>query len=333
VRLLSRRPSILFKVAHFATPGYGGDVAEDGLVIAGSDWTSRLEVLLATLSVTERESLFALRLREQHPLPLHARVLLDRHLTDWFPEFLSAGRMVPHFQPIVDLREARVVGREALMRGTLGDTELSGGDLVAAAEAHDALFSFDMRARAAALEVGLRALPLEEILFINLDPRAVLDIEASVRQTWPTVQRAGAGPGRVCLEMVAVEQVADIVLLEQVVAAHRAHGALIALDDLSGGADALRCIEIVRPDVAKLDRAITSGIEESRAKRRLVAAIVEVAKDQNCRVVAEGIERASEFEVMRDLGVDYGQGWYFGRPQKDPGPVDAALFSPGTQLV
>jgi predicted signal transduction protein with EAL and GGDEF domain len=225
VRLLSRRPSILFKVAHFATPGYGGDVAEDGLVIAGSDWTSRLEVLLATLSVTERESLFALRLREQHPLPLHARVLLDRHLTDWFPEFLSAGRMVPHFQPIVDLREARVVGREALMRGTLGDTELS------------------------------------------------------------------------------------------------------------GGADALRCIEIVRPDVAKLDRAITSGIEESRAKRRLVAAIVEVAKDQNCRVVAEGIERASEFEVMRDLGVDYGQGWYFGRPQKDPGPVDAALFSPGTQLV
>jgi len=332
VRLLSRRPSLLYKVAHLS-PEPSGDVAEEGLVLSGPGWPDRLREVLDALSVAEREALFALRLDERSPLPLLAQVFLDRERTDWFPEFLSKGRMVPHFQPIVALTDGRVIGREALMRGKLGATEVRGGELVQAAEAHDALYSFDMRARAAALDVGLALLPEGETLFINLDPRAVPDVEASVRQTWPVVEAAGAAPGRVCLELVSPELVPDPRLLERIVAVHREHGALIALDDLSGGADALRVLEIVRPDFAKLDRAITAGIEESLARRRLVAALVEYAQEQGCKVVAEGIERVSEFEVMRDLGVDYGQGYYFGHPTERPMAVDPRLFAPRTQLV
>ena len=67
--------------------------------------------------------------------------------------------MKPHFQPIVDLHDGLAYGREALMRGMLGTVELRGAELVAAAEAHDALFSFDYRARTAALEVGMPLLP------------------------------------------------------------------------------------------------------------------------------------------------------------------------------
>ena len=332
VRLLSHRPSVLYKVEHLGT-GPSADVAVDGLVLTGPGWPDRLKVVLEALSITERDGLFALRLGDTHALPLPARTYLDRERTDWFPEFLSKGRMIPHFQPIVELATGRVVGREALMRGKLGATEVRGGELVMAAEAHDALYSFDLRARAAALDVGLPLLPEGEILFVNLDPRAVLDVEASVRQTWPAVERAGAGPGRVCLELVSPERVPDRRLLEQIVTVHRSHGALIALDDLSGGADALRVLEVVRPDFAKLDRALTADIEASLARRRLVAALVEYAQEQGCKVVAEGVERVSEFEVMRDLGVDYGQGYYFGHPTERPMAVDTRLFRPRAQLV
>lgn len=332
VRLLSRRPSVLYKVEHLASEP-ARDIATAGLELSGPGWAGRLRELLDCLSLAEREGLFALRLGEAHPLPLLAQTLLDRDRTDWFPEFLSKGRMVPHFQPIVDLVDGRVVGREALMRGRLGAVELRGGELMAAAEAHDALYSFDMRARAAALEVGLPLLPEGETLFVNLDPRAILDVEASVRQTWPTVERLGVAPNRVCFELVSPERVPDRELLETIVAVHREHGALIALDDLSGGADALACLEIVRPDVAKLDRAITAGIEHSLARRRLVAALVEYAQEQGCKVVAEGVETITEFEVMRDLGVDYGQGYYLGHPTERPMEVDARLFRPRAQLV
>lgn len=332
VRLLSRRPSVLFKVAHLSAEP-SGYVAEDGLVLSGAGWLDRLRDLLDALSMTERDGLFAVRLGERQPLPLLAQVFLDRQHTDWFPEFLSMGRMVPHFQPIVDLSDGRVVGREALMRGMLGTTEVSGGELMKAACAHDALYSFDTRARAAALEVGLAVLPAGETLFVNLDPRAAFDLEASVRQTLSIVQAAGATPDRVCMELVSPESVPDSDLLGRIVAVHREHGMLIALDDLSSGVDALRCLEVVRPDVAKLDRAVTAGIEISLPRRRLVAALAEYAQELGCKVVAEAVERDSEFAAMRDLGVDYGQGHYFGRPTERPMAVDPWLFKPRAQLV
>ena len=96
----------------------------------------------------------------------------------------------------------------------------------------------------------------------------------------------------------------------------------------SGGAESLICLETLRPDVAKIDRILTAGIQHSTGRRRLVAALVECAHEQGCRVVAEGIERDSEFEVMRDLGVDLGQGFYFGQPTARPMAVDPRLVLP-----
>ena len=104
------------------------------------------------------------------------------------------------------------------MRGMLGTVELRGAELLAAAEAHDALFSFDYRARTAALEVGLPLLPEGEILFVNLDPRAVLDVESSMRTTWPVVGRLGADPSRICIEIIKPERCPDRDLLHEMVA-------------------------------------------------------------------------------------------------------------------
>jgi hypothetical protein len=135
VRLLSHRPSVLYKVEHLATEPVAGDIAVEGLVLTGPGWNERLRNLLKAVSPSERACLFALRLSDSQGLPLPAETLLDRSRTDWFPEFLSHGQMRPHFQPIVDLASGRAYGREALMRGRLGAVEVRGGELVAAAEA------------------------------------------------------------------------------------------------------------------------------------------------------------------------------------------------------
>ena len=333
VRLLSHRPSVLYKVEHLATEPVDGDIAVEGMVLAGPAWTERLKGLLGSLSQSERACLFAVRLADDQALPLPADQLLERSRTDWFPDFLSHGQMKPHFQPIVALATGAVYGREALMRGKLGAVEVRGGELLAAAEAHDALFSFDYRARTAALEVGLPILPDGEILFVNLDPRAVLDVEGSLRTTWPIVGRLGADPSRICLELVKPERCADREMLSDLVVAHRKRGALVALDDMSGGADSLKYLELLQPDVVKIDLMLTAGIQHSAARRRLVAALVDCAHEQGCRVVAEGVERVDEFQAMADLGVDYGQGYYFGHPTERPMAVDARLVRPRAELV
>jgi len=257
-----------------------------------------------------------------------AETLLDRTRTDWFPQFLSHGQMRPHFQPIVELSTGRAFGREALMRGMLGTVELRAAELIAAAEAHDALFSFDYRARTAALEVGLPLMPPGEILFVNVDPRAALDVESSMRTTWPVVGRLGADPSRICIEIIRPERCADRELLHEMVQGHRQRGALVALDDLSGGTDSLACLELLRPDIAKIDNALTAGIQHSPARLRLVQALVDCAHELGAKVVAEGVERVDEFRAMAELGVDLGQGFYFGQPTERPMAVDTRLVRP-----
>ncbi|HWT25407.1 MAG TPA: EAL domain-containing protein [Solirubrobacteraceae bacterium] len=321
---MSHRPSVLYKAEHLATEPAGGDIAVEGLRLAGPGWDDRLKTLLDALSQSERASLFAVRLDDPQALPLPAGTLLHRVRTDWFPEFLSHGHMRPHFQPIIDLRTGRALGREALMRGKLGAVELRGGELLAAAEAHEALYSFDSRARAAAIETGIPVLPDGELLFVNLDPRAVIDVETSLRTTWPIVQRVG-GERRVVLELVRPELCPDRALLEALVAAHRRRGALIALDDLSGGLQSLGYLQALKPDFAKIDIRMTAGINHSAGRRRLVAALVECAHEGRARVIAEGVERVGEFEAMKALGVDFGQGFYFGQPTERPMAIDSRL--------
>jgi EAL domain-containing protein (putative c-di-GMP-specific phosphodiesterase class I) len=318
---------VLFKVEHLDDGG-SEDVSVTGVVLSGPGWGERLKDALAALSHSERACLFAVRLNDDQGLPLPAKTLLDRARTDWFPRFLSQGQMAPVFQPIVDLRSPGVYGREALMRGRMGGTDVRGAELLEAAEAHDALYSFDMRARVAALETGLPMLPQGEILFANLDPRAVIDVEGSLRSVWPVVERIGASPQRVGLELTNPERYPDPDLLRALVDAHRERGAVISVDNLCGGGDALSLVENVRPDIAKLDRVLCKGIETSAARRRLVGALVEVAHELDCKVVAVGIERDSELNAVIELGVDYGQGFYLGHPNEEMLPVETSLVRP-----
>jgi EAL domain-containing protein (putative c-di-GMP-specific phosphodiesterase class I) len=149
-----------------------------------------------------------------------------------------------------------------------------------------------------------------------------------MRTTWPVVGRLGADPSRLCIEIIRPERCPDRELLHEMVQGHRKHGALVALDDLSGGTDSLACLELLRPDIAKIDTALTAGIQHSPARLRLVQALVDCAHELGAKVVAEGVERVDEFRAMAELGVDYGQGFYFGQPTERPMAVDVRLVRP-----
>lgn len=333
VRLLSHRPSVMFKLERHATEPGSGDPAEDGVVVAGPAWDERLRDALASLCAAERAQLLAVRLDDPEGLPLPAATLLARERTDWFPKFLSQGRMEPVFQPLVDLRAGAVHGREAQARGRLGRVEVRGAELLAAAEAHDALYSFDARARVAALEAGLPRLPAGERLFVKLDPRGVLDVASSLRSVWPVVEALGAHPSSVVLELIGADRHPDLELLTGLVAAHRERGAAIAVDDLGTGTAALEVFDALRPDVAKLAPGLCKAAATSPARRALVAALVKVAHEQRCRVVATGIEVDADLEQAQALGADLGQGFFLGQPTEQMLPVDPRLVSRGRPVA
>jgi EAL domain-containing protein (putative c-di-GMP-specific phosphodiesterase class I) len=129
---------------------------------------------------------------------------------------------------------------------------------------------------------------------------------------------------RVLLELSEHDQVADYAALNATLAPFRAEGLRLAIDDVGAGFSSLRHIVVTTPDVIKIDRSIVSGLDTDPVLSKLVQSLVEFGHGCRVRVVAEGVETADEAAVLHDLGVDYGQGWHFGRP----GPPEALAEVP-----
>ena len=88
----------------------------------------------------------------------------------------------------------------------------------------------------------------------------------------------------------------------------------IAIDDVGTGYSGLRHIVDLQPDVLKMDMSLTRDIHRDPARRALTGALVQLAQDIGCKLVAEGIETVEERDAMAALGVACGQGYFFARP-------------------
>ncbi len=298
----------------------------DGLQLEGPGWCDRLAALLDALSYSERAALLAAPLSGRSAgVALPVADVLTRARTEWLPDLLNGSALYPHLQPIVSLTDGRTYGYESLLRGEVGGRELNGGEIFAAARAHGAVFTLDLKGRTVALEQGMPKLIDDEVLFVNFTPTAIYDPQVCLRTTWAIARRLGLSMERVCFEVVETEQYPDVTFLRRILDEYRGQGAMVALDDLGAGHSSLTYLDELRPDVVKLDRALISGIDADSPRQRLVGALIDYAHELDVRVVAEGIETEAELAAISDLGADLGQGWYLGRPAPDPVRVDRRL--------
>ncbi len=119
---------------------------------------------------------------------------------------------------------------------------------------------------------------------------------------------------QIVLEVTERAQLTPGLDLDRTVAALREAGYRVALDDLGEGYAGLSWLVKLVPDVAKLDMSLVRDIHQSRMKRELVSSLVSACHHENTLVVAEGVETAEEARILRVLGCDLMQGYYFARP-------------------
>ena len=123
---------------------------------------------------------------------------------------------------------------------------------------------------------------------------------------------------RVVIELSEHDPVDDYEALAAALAPLRSAGMKLAIDDVGAGFSSLRHIVVTSPDIIKLDRSIVAGAATDPVLATLTKSLVDFARGLGAGVVAEGIETLEDAIALRDAGVDFGQGWYFGRP----GPVE-----------
>jgi EAL domain-containing protein (putative c-di-GMP-specific phosphodiesterase class I) len=221
---------------------------------------------------------------------------------------IAEGGPVVVLQPIVDLASGRRVGAEALSRFP---AEWGMAPDVVFAEAHSVGSGHVLELLA--LERAAEHLQrVEGYVAMNVSPATLLTPECG--------ELLGRLPlSRVLLELSEHDQVEDYAALNAALAPFRAGGLRLAIDDVGAGFSSLRHIVVTAPDVIKIDRSIVAGLDADPVLETLVRSLMEFGHGCAVRVVAEGVENAAEAAVLGALGVDYGQGWHFGRP----GPAEA----------
>ena len=217
---------------------------------------------------------------------------------------LDADRPVePVFQPVVSLADGRIVGYEALARFPGANARTPD---VWFAQAHGCGLGAELEAAAvrAALEPFGR--PFDAHLAINVSPSALAS---------DLVQEALRGDlDGIVIEITEHEFVPDDDSLAAAVADLRNRGAHVAIDDAGAGHAGLKQLMRVRPDIVKLDRALTHDIHRDVARMALVESFARFARDVGATVCAEGIESLDELAVLADLDVQWGQGFVLAQP-------------------
>lgn len=226
---------------------------------------------------------------------------------------LASGAMRMVFQPIVDLDRGTTVGLEALARFACRP-ERPPNVWFDEAESVGRGAELELAAAAAALD-ALDRLPTDTFLSINLSPAVVM-----LPETAALLNRFDLR--RLVLELTEHTRVDDYALLLAAMRDMQAGGLRIAVDDTGNGYAGLAHLLQLRPEVLKLDIALTHNVDTDPARRALATGLVSFAAEIGSRVVAEGIETAAELDTLRDLGIGWGQGYHLAHPAPLAAPVD-----------
>lgn len=228
-------------------------------------------------------------------------------------DILERQRIDVLAQPIMDLENGAIFGWEMLTRGPTGSPYYKPVNLFELAFSADLLGKLErMVIKRAFREIADRG--IREPVFINITSLSLSDLHLYGEviddlSLFPSVR-----PEQIIFEITERHPIKDYRQLSDVVRRYRSHGFRIAIDDAGAGYASLQTISELEPDIIKIDRSLIQDIDRGKVKKSLLKALTHFAKDIDCEVIAEGIERREEADILLQHRVTKAQGYFFAKP-------------------
>ena len=237
------------------------------------------------------------------------RALLEGELR----QAITDDLIIPHFQPLVDLRDGRLVAFEMLarwphpVRGWVSPAEF-----IPLAEEIGLIGAMTEHLLRRACHIA-RRWPADVSFACNISPLQLRDrsLPAMIKAA---LLESGLAADRLELEITESALVGDLDQARAILLELKALGVRLALDDFGTGYSSLRHLQMLPFDTLKIDASFVAGMVGDTESRKIVTAVVGLAKSLDMTVVAEGVEEAETAALLRALSCDIGQGWLFGRP-------------------
>jgi EAL domain-containing protein (putative c-di-GMP-specific phosphodiesterase class I) len=291
---------------------------EIGLAGSMPEWRTCLRVLTAWVPITSAKSLQPEQLlmeSYQSALAMATGLITPEMeaLRCQMVQLLDKGSISVLAQPIMNLTSGDVYGWEILTRGPEGT----------ALHFPNELFQFASQSRLLSrLEFLVVKRALEEIASRKIKEPVFLNVTA-VTLTHPLFlahvlqcleRHPPLSPQQVYFEITERHQISNMDAMIEILQKYRKHGFRFAVDDAGSGYSSLQWIGELVPELIKIDRSVIQHVDRIAIKESLLRAIITAAREINCELVAEGVEREEEADVLFRLDVEMGQGFYFARP-------------------
>ena len=226
------------------------------------------------------------------------------------------GELVPYYQPIVDLTDARVVSAEVLVRWRKSDgTLVPPVRFIPLAESSGLIVELTralMRrvCAEAGAEIGKR--PHFRIGF-NLSARHFAD-EDIVEDIRKIFTGSPIAPSQVLLEVTERQALDNLTVARRVIAALQGLGVHVGIDDLGTGHSGLSYMLKLGVDFIKIDKMFVDAIDTERYSTTIIETLVDLARDMRMEIIAEGVETFEQVQHLRARGIQKAQGYVFAPP-------------------
>jgi EAL domain-containing protein (putative c-di-GMP-specific phosphodiesterase class I) len=240
------------------------------------------------------------------------------HKITEFRSVVAAGNFAMAFQPIVDLGSRAIHHFEVLVRFTSFGGRFSSYEAITFAEQTGLICDFDLAMCEKAMRwlettpLGRRQLPLA----VNLSGNSI-GTPTFVKALHDLLKKYERVRHLVMFEITESARITDLRSVKDVVRGLRQAGHKVCLDDFGAGASAFHYLRALDVDVVKIDGIYVRDALKSNKGAAFLKAMAALCNDLGIEVVAEMVEDNASVAFLRQCGIDYGQGYLFGRPSLD----------------
>ena len=223
------------------------------------------------------------------------------------------NRIVPYFQPIMNVKDKSISAYEVLTRIVIGDRVVPAADFIEAAENMGAIGKIDYQLIEQAFII-VKERKFTGTLFLNLSPKAMV-----INDFMPTIRALfrdyAINPGDMVFEITERDTVKNIRLFEQFVHTLKDEGFRFAIDDFGAGYSSFQYLKTFPIDYLKVDgEFIRSMGGNGSIEKEIVSSIAALADRIKVKTIAEYVESKAILNEVESAGIHYAQGYYIQRP-------------------
>lgn len=229
---------------------------------------------------------------------------------------LIADEFIPYYQPIIDIKNGRLLGAEVLVRWRKPDgTIIAPGAFIPLVESTGFILDLTrslMRQVCNDMGAVVGGRPNMYMTF-NIAPRH-FDDAVVLNDVGSIFEGSPIRLSQIVLEITERFEIQNLSATRRVIAALQGLGCRVALDDVGTGHNGLSYILKLGVDIIKIDKLFVEAIKTERQAQAIVETLVGLARDLRMQIVAEGVERIDQVEYLRDHGISAAQGYVFAPP-------------------